>query len=526
MRMPEPTAKHQIESEKEGVLQRKVIANSITPVQPSSAEQDMVSEVPPIVDKVLRAPGKPLDTDTRTWMESRLAYDFSQVRVHTDAKATWSAKALKASAYTVGRDVVFGDGHYIQGTTKSKHLLAHELAHVIQQNRIESPTRKHLIDKSTNPYEQQSTPTKYQPFLIRPITQGRPISIMRVPDKTGIQDTPPRYSYSKNCGWIDWGHTSGSLAEKLIEQVREASNRIATSPKNQSQEVVGPRMEAKGLGLLFSGVTPIAHISRSISDDEILSVALRIFMLQSLGFESMQISTELIGKSSFSEEDLPSNIIGFYKAARSFDRLKIENLCDVWNVTDTLNKYHTYKFSKNTSFRPLSLPVGGNWPNTLSDIQPAEAGGALLDIPEGKFESSLSWTERKSLGNFIGFEVIHSDKLHIEPIGVKNPIDISNEAEGSENAPHFEVRPVPAQHNLQFRWIIRDKQDNTYLMWGKDGQVFQYGSQYKAYIASKTRALLKSSGIKEATINCRVVAGYGAGGQTDRLLSLPVTFIW
>lgn len=56
MRMPEPTAKYQVESEKDGVVQRKAIANSIAPLQPSSTGHDQSSKVPPIVDEVLRSP--------------------------------------------------------------------------------------------------------------------------------------------------------------------------------------------------------------------------------------------------------------------------------------------------------------------------------------------------------------------------------------------------------------------------------------------------------------------------------------
>jgi hypothetical protein len=134
MRMPEPTAKHQVGSEKEGVLQRKAIANSITPLQSSSAGQDRLSEVPPIVDEVLRSPGQPLDTETRTFMELRFGHDFSQVRVHTDAKAAVSAKAVNAHAYTVGRDIVFGNGKYLPGMRRGNHWLAHELTHVLQQD--------------------------------------------------------------------------------------------------------------------------------------------------------------------------------------------------------------------------------------------------------------------------------------------------------------------------------------------------------------------------------------------------------
>ena len=102
MRMPEPTAKHQVRSKKEGVLQRKGMANSITPLQSSSTGQDGVSEVPPIINEVLNSPGQSLDTDTRTLMEPRFGHDFSGVRVHTGAVAEQSAREVNANAYTLG----------------------------------------------------------------------------------------------------------------------------------------------------------------------------------------------------------------------------------------------------------------------------------------------------------------------------------------------------------------------------------------------------------------------------------------
>jgi hypothetical protein len=91
------------------------------------------SKAPPIVHEVLRSPGRPLDANTRAFMEPRFGHDFSQVRIHTDTKAVKSAQAVNASAYTVGRDVVFGCGKYAPGTNMGKELLAHELTHVIQQ---------------------------------------------------------------------------------------------------------------------------------------------------------------------------------------------------------------------------------------------------------------------------------------------------------------------------------------------------------------------------------------------------------
>ncbi|GLH76288.1 hypothetical protein SSBR45G_11960 [Bradyrhizobium sp. SSBR45G] len=88
---------------------------------------------PPIVHDVLRAPGTPLDTAARADLEPRFGTSFAGVRIHADAQAAASARAVGAQAYTVGRDVVFGSGHYAPQTAAGRRLLAHELTHVVQQ---------------------------------------------------------------------------------------------------------------------------------------------------------------------------------------------------------------------------------------------------------------------------------------------------------------------------------------------------------------------------------------------------------
>jgi len=77
--------------------------------------------------------GAPLDRDTRGFMESRLGADFGDVRIHSDARATESARSVQAHAYTVGNDVVFQSGKYAPETDGGKRTLAHELTHVVQQ---------------------------------------------------------------------------------------------------------------------------------------------------------------------------------------------------------------------------------------------------------------------------------------------------------------------------------------------------------------------------------------------------------
>nr|WP_283956516.1 DUF4157 domain-containing protein [Azotobacter chroococcum] len=91
------------------------------------------NHIPAIVHEVLASAGAPLDRETRERMEPHFGQDFSEVRIHTNARAAESARAVGAVAYTVGRDVVFGDRSYAPGTQAGNHILAHELAHVVQQ---------------------------------------------------------------------------------------------------------------------------------------------------------------------------------------------------------------------------------------------------------------------------------------------------------------------------------------------------------------------------------------------------------
>ncbi len=94
------------------------------------------SGVPPVVGSVLRSRGEPLDPGSRAELEPRFGHDFGAVRVHTDARAAASAKAVHALAYTVGQDIVFASGQHAPRSGPGRRLLAHELAHVVQQSSV------------------------------------------------------------------------------------------------------------------------------------------------------------------------------------------------------------------------------------------------------------------------------------------------------------------------------------------------------------------------------------------------------
>jgi hypothetical protein len=81
----------------------------------------------------LRSPGQPLDAASRAYFEPRFGLDFSGVRIHSDARAAASAADVHSLAYTFGKNIVFRSGFYAPGTLEGRRLIAHELAHVVQQ---------------------------------------------------------------------------------------------------------------------------------------------------------------------------------------------------------------------------------------------------------------------------------------------------------------------------------------------------------------------------------------------------------
>ncbi|MEO8705812.1 MAG: DUF4157 domain-containing protein [Kofleriaceae bacterium] len=91
--------------------------------------------------------GSSLPVPLQRKFESSLGADLSSVRVHTDAPSQDAASAVGAKAYTVGQDIHFGQGHYDPASTSGQQLLAHEVAHTVQQ-RGGSTARQHKLEVS------------------------------------------------------------------------------------------------------------------------------------------------------------------------------------------------------------------------------------------------------------------------------------------------------------------------------------------------------------------------------------------
>src|SRR5262249_7663716 len=106
------------------------------------------------VESVVASPGRPLDPETRRYMESHIGFDFGKVRVHTDDRAPRSARGLGPNAYTLGNHVVFSAGRYTPKSFEGRRLLAHELTHVVQQTTTQE--RAHAAVRSAPRHVQRS----------------------------------------------------------------------------------------------------------------------------------------------------------------------------------------------------------------------------------------------------------------------------------------------------------------------------------------------------------------------------------
>jgi uncharacterized protein DUF4157 len=93
--------------------------------------------------------GQPLSLAERAFFEPRFGRDFSSVRVHTGPQAARLADSVSAHAFTLGNNVVFNSGKYSPESEQGKHLLAHELTHVVQQNGIARAVQRQSADEYT-----------------------------------------------------------------------------------------------------------------------------------------------------------------------------------------------------------------------------------------------------------------------------------------------------------------------------------------------------------------------------------------
>jgi hypothetical protein len=173
----------------EELLQRKCHCQEEEDLVQPKAEGSAAQPTPGFETQLdsLRGSGRPLPADLRSFFEPRFGHDFGAVRIHTGAGAEEATKAVRARAFTVGNDVVFGSGEWAPETTAGKSLLAHELTHVVQQTPVarRKPLLQRAPEETGEPAPEPETPAP-SPDETAPASQSPPAAVIVEDDATGV----------------------------------------------------------------------------------------------------------------------------------------------------------------------------------------------------------------------------------------------------------------------------------------------------------------------------------------------------
>jgi hypothetical protein len=323
---------------------------------------------PPIVDRVLASSGVPLQPAMRAKMEGHFGYDFGHVRLHHDAQAARSAAAVNALAYTVGADIVLGAGQYTPGTSRGDRLLAHELAHVVQQGSGGGPRLQRFV---------ASEVSKVAPTFQDMLTQIRKL----------INDATTGDVFD----WDFFVEISGGYSWQ-----RKIPKKVQSLPGTIKSRLFTRYLVTCRCGLIdmrhFLQMLYISNFATAISQSE----ARGNEIATGKGREH-ELTSE--SESRFAPEDTPSNALGastnltlpgLPSADKVFDAIKDTlTRCDPigWSSLSTASKNQVLSFYGAQVPDPNPLNPGGKLPKNpnetaVPDILPlAECGGRERSLP-------------------------------------------------------------------------------------------------------------------------------------------------
>jgi hypothetical protein len=222
----------------------------------------------PSVHEVLSSPGQPLDSATRAFMEPRFGYDFGRVRVHDDSRASASAEALGARAYTVGPHIVFR-GRESHRDPASRSLLAHELTHVIQQ---QAASESAVLMRSPEDKDKKTAPPPPPPPVTCTFNCTDPAFLALSPDDRAKQfDTQCAKGFPLDTTFFGQpipGASSKKLHDKLLTAAARAKRLMCINGKDPSTYTLDRKVktygthspsESRAVDIDYEGQTYILH---------------------------------------------------------------------------------------------------------------------------------------------------------------------------------------------------------------------------------------------------------------------------
>ncbi len=246
-----------LQAKSASLVQRQSLDDEEEMLQAKSTSVQTPAVTPGIESRInsLKGGGQALSPATRSFFEPRFGADFSHVRVHTGSTAAQTAQSINAKAYTTGNNIAFNRGQYSPDSTSGKHLLAHELTHVVQQqNRIRPKIQMaRLLDygnrdpcslpdsaiMETNEYKAYISPNLVWRRELN-ITEGEAILACRLIQEEMKNGNP--------VNWYSKARYFALLARQRINNSTRTGKDGGAHPVNFQQDRV--ELEARG-GLVF-----------------------------------------------------------------------------------------------------------------------------------------------------------------------------------------------------------------------------------------------------------------------------------
>jgi hypothetical protein len=163
--------------------------------------------------------GQPLPRSERAFFERRFGKDFSHVRVHIGVRDSELASVMNARAFTLGREIVFGDGAYRPETAAGRRLLAHELTHVVQQTRSGS-----VIWNIHDGILQRNGPIGPIGPVLSPVQQTGPVEITAIDDRVEPWPWWALTKYAGPIGGFFRTHVSMTDTQDMVNNVLNQLN--------------------------------------------------------------------------------------------------------------------------------------------------------------------------------------------------------------------------------------------------------------------------------------------------------------
>jgi hypothetical protein len=185
-------------------------------------------------------------------MEPLFGHDFSRVRIHADAQADEAAYAMDAKAFTVGSHIVFAAGRYAPHTAEGQHLLAHELAHTLQQGE-QSPAQPLRVDERGDAEAARAATS---------VVQGRQVGDLGPSIAARIQRQTPYRSPGVNLRL--------PAVEETVRQVtglETGSRRLTDAERRLAESVFGRSIDYRRVRIVETSAFPGTTVGNLIRMD-------------------------------------------------------------------------------------------------------------------------------------------------------------------------------------------------------------------------------------------------------------------